>query len=294
MLHAGLSCAALLAKYGMNVTVCESHTIPGGAAHAWERGGYHFESGPSLYSGGCCGEGGSGSAMGAGGPHVCHFRTGPSLGLDLCGGADGGGAGEQGRELAVQLRRPGPGWVGSAQQAQALRPRPPNAPPPYVYPAFPSHPPSSRAAPAGMASRGRGANPLAHVLQAIGEELDLVEYGGWNVLLPEGQFWMEVSVQRVQYYVGARGVGESKGGNRAAAADKQLWMEISMRLSCCLRGQFWVEVRSCDCRRGTRLAVAVAVGRWPAVSDSRDSCPLQGLSSATLAALPAHNGHRRC
>ena len=36
----------------VQVTVCESHSIPGGAAHAWvDRGGYHFESGPSLYSG---------------------------------------------------------------------------------------------------------------------------------------------------------------------------------------------------------------------------------------------------
>ena len=47
----GLSCAALLARYGLSVIVCESHTIPGGAAHAWTRDGYHFESGPSLYSG---------------------------------------------------------------------------------------------------------------------------------------------------------------------------------------------------------------------------------------------------
>ena len=29
----------------------ESHSIPGGAAHAWVQDGYHFESGPSLYSG---------------------------------------------------------------------------------------------------------------------------------------------------------------------------------------------------------------------------------------------------
>jgi hypothetical protein len=36
---------------GLQVTVCESHSIPGGAAHAWVRDGYHFESGPSLYSG---------------------------------------------------------------------------------------------------------------------------------------------------------------------------------------------------------------------------------------------------
>jgi phytoene dehydrogenase-like protein len=47
----GLCCAALLAKYGYRVTVCESHTIPGGAAHSFERDGYEFDSGPSLYSG---------------------------------------------------------------------------------------------------------------------------------------------------------------------------------------------------------------------------------------------------
>jgi carotene isomerase len=48
---AGLSCAALLAKYGFQVTVCESHTIPGGAAHSFERKGFKFDSGPSLHSG---------------------------------------------------------------------------------------------------------------------------------------------------------------------------------------------------------------------------------------------------
>lgn len=47
----GLSCAALLARYGFEVVVCESHTIPGGAAHGFERNGYVFDSGPSLYSG---------------------------------------------------------------------------------------------------------------------------------------------------------------------------------------------------------------------------------------------------
>ncbi|WP_304608026.1 phytoene desaturase family protein [Leptolyngbya ohadii] len=47
----GLCCAALLAYYGLSVTVCESHSIPGGAAHAFERDGYQFDSGPSLYSG---------------------------------------------------------------------------------------------------------------------------------------------------------------------------------------------------------------------------------------------------
>lgn len=47
----GLSSAALLAKYGYQVVVCESHAIPGGAAHAFEREGFRFDSGPSLYSG---------------------------------------------------------------------------------------------------------------------------------------------------------------------------------------------------------------------------------------------------
>ncbi|MBE7385346.1 MAG: NAD(P)/FAD-dependent oxidoreductase [Leptolyngbya sp. SIO1E4] len=47
----GLSCAALLARYGLEVVVCESHTIAGGAAHGFERAGFRFDSGPSLYSG---------------------------------------------------------------------------------------------------------------------------------------------------------------------------------------------------------------------------------------------------
>ncbi len=47
----GLCCAALLAKYGFSVVVCESHTIAGGAAHGFERNGFIFDSGPSLYSG---------------------------------------------------------------------------------------------------------------------------------------------------------------------------------------------------------------------------------------------------
>ena len=47
----GLSCAALLATYGMDVVVCESHSIPGGAAHGFKHQGFHFDSGPSLYSG---------------------------------------------------------------------------------------------------------------------------------------------------------------------------------------------------------------------------------------------------
>ncbi|MBT9317255.1 phytoene desaturase family protein [Leptothoe spongobia] len=47
----GLCCAALLARYGYDVVVCESHSIAGGAAHGFERGGFLFDSGPSLYSG---------------------------------------------------------------------------------------------------------------------------------------------------------------------------------------------------------------------------------------------------
>lgn len=48
---AGLSCGSLLANAGYDVTVLESHDAPGGCAHTWSRLGYHFESGPSLYSG---------------------------------------------------------------------------------------------------------------------------------------------------------------------------------------------------------------------------------------------------
>lgn len=47
----GLSCAALLASYGLRVIVCESHSIAGGAAHGFEYQGFKFDSGPSLYSG---------------------------------------------------------------------------------------------------------------------------------------------------------------------------------------------------------------------------------------------------
>lgn len=47
----GLSCAGLLARTGRKVVVCESHTVAGGVAHAFKRGGYEFDSGPSLLSG---------------------------------------------------------------------------------------------------------------------------------------------------------------------------------------------------------------------------------------------------
>eukprot|EP00594_Rhizosolenia_setigera_P008482 CAMPEP_0178963260 /NCGR_PEP_ID=MMETSP0789-20121207/14911_1 /TAXON_ID=3005 /ORGANISM="Rhizosolenia setigera, Strain CCMP 1694" /LENGTH=598 /DNA_ID=CAMNT_0020647681 /DNA_START=40 /DNA_END=1836 /DNA_ORIENTATION=- len=48
---AGLSCASLLAHNEVNTCVLESHDTTGGCAHGWERRGFHFESGPSLYSG---------------------------------------------------------------------------------------------------------------------------------------------------------------------------------------------------------------------------------------------------
>jgi hypothetical protein len=47
----GLCCAALLAKYGYKVVVCESHDIAGGAGHAFVRQGFHFDSGPSFHAG---------------------------------------------------------------------------------------------------------------------------------------------------------------------------------------------------------------------------------------------------
>lgn len=59
----------------------------------------------------------------------------------------------------------------------------------------------------GMRSRGKGANPLAHVFQviffdvfcltpfqAIGEELDLIEYSGWKIYFPEGEWFAKVSL----------------------------------------------------------------------------------------------------
>ena len=47
----GLVAAAMLARYGKKTLVCESHTIPGGAAHGFQRQGFHFDSGPSFYCG---------------------------------------------------------------------------------------------------------------------------------------------------------------------------------------------------------------------------------------------------
>ncbi|MEO0645904.1 MAG: NAD(P)/FAD-dependent oxidoreductase [Cyanobacteria bacterium J06650_10] len=62
----GLVAGGLLARYGRRVIVCESHSLPGGAAHAFERAqpnaakgkSFTFDSGPSFY----CGLGEIGSA----------------------------------------------------------------------------------------------------------------------------------------------------------------------------------------------------------------------------------------
>lgn len=47
------------------------------------------------------------------------------------------------------------------------------------------------------AHRGQAANPIAHVLQAIDEPLDLIEYNSWNVVLPEGSFLTEVCIKLI-------------------------------------------------------------------------------------------------
>lgn len=58
----GLVTGSLLARYGRRVVICESHTLPGGAAHAFNRQhqgkSFTFDSGPSFY----CGLGEVGSA----------------------------------------------------------------------------------------------------------------------------------------------------------------------------------------------------------------------------------------
>ncbi|GAV63296.1 NAD_binding_8 domain-containing protein [Cephalotus follicularis] len=86
----GLCCAGLIARYGQDVLVLESHDHPGGAAHSFQIKGYKFDSGPSLFS--------------------------------------------------------------------------------------------------GFQSTGRQANPLAQVLDALGESLPCTKYDSWMVYIPEGDF----------------------------------------------------------------------------------------------------------
>ena len=47
----GLSCAALLARYGLSVAVVEAHYVAGGAAHGFVRDDFHFDAGPSYFLG---------------------------------------------------------------------------------------------------------------------------------------------------------------------------------------------------------------------------------------------------
>jgi NAD(P)-binding Rossmann-like domain len=47
----GLCCGAMLARYGYRVTVCESHYLPGGAAHSFDVKGFQFDAGPSFFAG---------------------------------------------------------------------------------------------------------------------------------------------------------------------------------------------------------------------------------------------------
>jgi len=63
----GLVCAATIASYGHSVAVLEAHTEPGGAAHGFSMkakgvdGTFHFDTGPSFFSG-LTGNGGGGSS----------------------------------------------------------------------------------------------------------------------------------------------------------------------------------------------------------------------------------------
>lgn len=43
-----------------------------------------------------------------------------------------------------------------------------------------------------MDATGPAANPLALVLQAVGEPLELIKYDTWNVVVPEGTFLTRV------------------------------------------------------------------------------------------------------
>nr|ATB19529.1 putative FAD/NAD(P)-binding oxidoreductase family protein [Thuja plicata] len=112
----GLSAASLLARYGQDVLVLESHDLPGGAAHSFQIKGYKFDSGPSLFS--------------------------------------------------------------------------------------------------GLSSRGPQANPLAQVLDALGESIPCVPYDSWMVYLPEGDFLSRIGptefFKDLEKYAGPNAVQEWK------------------------------------------------------------------------------------
>ena len=47
----GLCCAAMLGRYGYSVEICESHYLPGGAAHGFSVEDFEFDAGPSFFAG---------------------------------------------------------------------------------------------------------------------------------------------------------------------------------------------------------------------------------------------------
>ena len=47
----GLSAGAMLSYYNYKVLLLESHYLPGGCAHTFERDGFSFDAGPSLWNG---------------------------------------------------------------------------------------------------------------------------------------------------------------------------------------------------------------------------------------------------
>jgi len=59
----GLTCAAFLARAGKRVLVLEQHTVPGGYAHGFQRGRYHFDS-AIHYVGGAGADGIIGTLLG--------------------------------------------------------------------------------------------------------------------------------------------------------------------------------------------------------------------------------------